>query len=164
VIFAGTTQVAATVGVFSLTPPRKGQKMKLKLLLGLLCVAGVAAALAVAAPTRADNGGSTTTAGSTTTSGEHKGKDEHHGVKPKCQKLSLKGTNPSGSIALTVSRASHGGSTLVGKQATLTIPAGTTLRVNACLDAAGTLTLRELHVDGKPAPATTTTTTTSSTP
>jgi len=139
--------------------------MKLKLLLGILFVAGVASALAVAAPTRADSGGSTTTTvGTTTTRDHHEGKkdDDHEkGDKPKCKKVELKGSNGSGTVALTVSRANHGGSSLVGKQVTLTIPAGATLKANACLDAAGALTLRELHVELKhPAPTTTATTTT----
>jgi hypothetical protein len=141
--------------------------MKLKLLLGILFVAGVASALAVAAPTRADSGGSTTTTvGTTTTRDHHEGKkdDDHEkGDKPTCKKVELKGPNGSGTVALTVSRANHGGSSLVGKQVTLTIPAGATLKANACLDAAGALTLRELHVELKhPATTTTTTTTTHS--
>ena len=138
--------------------------MKLKLLLGLLFVAGVAAALAVAAPTRADNGGATTTVPSTTTGGQKGRKDddkEGNGAKAHCQKVALKGANGSGSIAFTVSRANHGGSSLVGKQVTLSLPAGATLSANACLDASGNLSLRELHV-GKAAPSTTGTTTTSS--
>jgi hypothetical protein len=40
----------------------------------------------------------------------------------------------------------------------LTIPAGATLSANACLDAAGALTLRELCVDTKHVTTTTTTT------
>ena len=137
--------------------------MKLKVLLGMLFVAGVAAALAVAAPTRADGGttGTTTTNSSTTTSAKHDKDAEHkNGDKPKCQKVELKGANGSGSIALTVSRASHGGSSLVGKQVTLTIPAGAKVSANACLDASGALTLRELQVDVKHTTPTTTTTTT----
>ena len=139
--------------------------MKLKLLLGILFVAGIAAALAVAAPTRADDGGAATTTVGTTTGDHHKGKDDEHkqGDKPKCQKVSLKGANGSGSIALTVSRANRGGSSLVGKQVTLTIPAGATVSANACLDASGALTLRELHVDVKHATTTTATTTTTTT-
>src|SRR4051812_42536869 len=144
--------------------------MKLKVLLGMLFVAGVAAALAVAAPTRADGGttGTTTTNSSTTTTGKHgKGddKDKEHktGDKPKCQKVELKGSNGTGTIALTVSRANHGGSSLVGKQVTLTLPAGAKVSVNACLDASGALTLREFHVDTKHMTTTTTTTTTTAT-
>ena len=157
--------------------------MKLKVLLGMLFVAGVAAALAVATPTRADSGttGTTTTTSSTTTSDKHHGKkkDGEHGAqnastsastttksehekadKPKCQKVELKGSNGSGTLALTVSKANHGGQTLVGKQVTLTIPAGATVKANACLDASGVLTLRELHVEAKHVSPTTTGTTT----
>jgi hypothetical protein len=145
--------------------------MKFKLLLGILFVVGVAAALAVAAPTRADSGGTTTTVGTTTTAGDHnKGKkdDDNDGEqktadKPKCQKVELKGSNGSGSVALTVGKANRGGSSLVGKQVTLTIPAGATLKANACMDADGTLTLRELHVDVKHVTTTTTTGTTTTT-
>ena len=72
----------------------------------------------------------------------------------------MKGSNATGTIALTVSRASHGGASLVGKQVTLTFPAGAKLSANACLDASGALTLRELHVDTKHMTTTTTTTTT----
>jgi hypothetical protein len=143
--------------------------MKLKVLLGMLFVAGVAAALAVAAPTRADSGTTTTTASTTTTSEKHHGKkddgDKEHkqGAKPKCRKVELKGSNGSGTIALTVTRANHGGASLVGKQVTLTIPAGATVKANACLDAAGALTLRELHVDTKHVTTTTTTAATTTT-
>jgi hypothetical protein len=145
--------------------------MKLKLLLGILFVVGVAAALAVAAPTRADSGGTTTTVGTTTTTGDrHKGKkdddndgDQKRGDKPTCRKVELKGSNGSGSVALTVGKANHGGSSLVGKQVTLTIPAGATLKANACIDAAGALTLRELHVDLKHVTVPTTATATTGT-
>jgi len=134
--------------------------MKLKVLLGLLFVAGVAAALAVAAPTRADGG----TTGTTTTTSGKLDKEHTNGDKPKCQKVALKGSNGTGTIALTVSRASHGGSSLVGKQVTLTLPAGAKLSANACLDASGALTLRELHVEAKHVTTTTTTATTTTTP
>jgi len=141
--------------------------MKLKVLLGMLFVAGVAAALAVAAPTRADGGttGTTTTNSSTTTSAKHDKDAEHkNGDKPKCQKVEVKGSNATGTIALTVSRASHGGASLVGKQVTLTLPAGAKLSANACLDASGALTLRELHVEAKHVTTTTTTAATTTTP
>ncbi len=141
--------------------------MKWKLLLGILFIVGVAAALAVAAPTRADSGGTTTTVGTTTTTGDHhNGKkdddndgDQKKADKPKCRKVELKGSNGSGSVALTVGKANHGGSSLVGKQVTLTIPAGADLKANACMDASGTLTLRELHVDLRHVTTTSTATT-----
>jgi hypothetical protein len=127
--------------------------MKIKVLIGILFVAGVAAALAVATPTRADNG-TTAAATTTTTTGEHKnGKqddgDEKDKPKKSCQNVSLKGGNGSGSVALTVTKADHKGSSLVGKQVTLTIAAGATLNAKACLDSSGALTLRQLHVDAK---------------
>jgi hypothetical protein len=161
--------------------------MKLKVLLGMLFVAGVAAALAVATPTRADSGTTgttTTTSSTTTTSGKHHGKkDEEHGSKkgstttstststtttgkkdkPKCQKVELKGSNGSGTLALTVDKANHGGQSLVGKQVTLTIPAGASVKANACIDASGVLTLRELHVEAKHVSSSTTTSATTTT-
>ena len=85
--------------------------MKLKLLLGILFVAGIAAALAVAAPTRADDGGAATTTVGTTTGDHHKGKDDEHkqGDKPKCQKVSLKGANGSGSGSSETTRCAPAG-------------------------------------------------------
>ena len=148
--------------------------MKFKLMLALLALAGLAAALAIASPTRAGDGtttGGVTTTGGPTGAGEQHGnkaghdakKDDHakgkgeHG-QSSCQNVELKGAAGSGTVSFTVSRAEHKSSSLVGKQVTLTIPAGSALSVQACKDSSGALTLRELHV-GK-ARATTTTSTT----
>jgi len=140
----------------------------MKLILAVLAVAGLASAFAIASPSQANGGhhgkgwsttGTSTGATTGTTTGEH-----HHGngSPSSCQRVELRGTNGSGSVALVVTHASNGGSSLVGKQATLTVPAGSTVGATACVDAAGALTLRSLVV--RPAaPATTTTTTTSNT-
>jgi hypothetical protein len=147
--------------------------MKLKLMVALLALAGLAAALALASPTRAGDG--TTTTGGPTAAGDQHGnkaghdakKDDHakgkgeHG-QSSCQNVELKGAAGSGTVSFTVSRSEHKSSSLVGKQVTVTIPAGSALSVQACRDASGALTLRGLHV-GKVAHATTTTTTTTTT-
>jgi hypothetical protein len=132
--------------------------MKLKLMLAVLALAGLASALALAGPTQAGDGTTgttttgttttgTTTTGTTTTGKHHDDGDEneHHG-NSSCQKVELQGSNASGTVAFTVSQASHGGSALVGKQVTLTVPAGSALSATACTDAAGALTLRGLEV------------------
>jgi hypothetical protein len=144
--------------------------MKLKLMVALLALAGLAAALALASPTRAGDGTTTTggptaagdqhgnTVGHEAKKGEHaKGKGEHG--KSSCQNVELKGAAGSGTVSFTVSRTEHKSSSLAGKQVTVTIPAGSALSVQACRDASGALTLRGLHV-GTVAHATTTTTTT----
>ncbi len=141
----------------------------MKLILAVLALAGLASAFAIASPSQANGGhhgkGWSTTGTSTgtttgTTTGEH-----HHGngSTSSCQRVELRGTNGSGSVALTVTNASNGGSSLVGKQATLTVPAGSTVGATACVDAAGALTLRSLVVKPPAAAPTTTTTTTSNT-
>jgi hypothetical protein len=143
--------------------------MKLKLMLAVLALAGLASALALAGPTQAGDGthattGTTTTGTTTTgtTTGKHHDGDvnEHHG-RSSCQKVELRGSNASGTVAFTVSKASHGGSALVGKQVTLTVPAGSALSATACTDAAGALTLRGLEVKVPHTPPTGTTNTTS---
>ena len=145
--------------------------MKLKLFLALVALAGLASALALASPTQAGDGkhGSTTATGTSTgtTTGTTTGKkkdddgDRHHG-NSSCQRVELRGTNASGSVALMVTRANSKGSSLVGKQVTLTVPAGSTVGATACVDSAGVLTLRSLVVK-RPVPAVPTTTTTTST-
>ena len=147
--------------------------MKLKLTLALVALAGLAAALALAGPTQAGDGnhGSTTTGatstgsstGTTTTGKKDDDGGKHHGNgSSTCQRVELRGTNGSGSVAFTVTQASHGGSGLGGKQVTLTVPAGSAVGATACTDAAGMLTLRSLVVRPPAATPTTTTTTTTS--
>ncbi|HVN62230.1 MAG TPA: hypothetical protein VMT59_13275 [Gaiellaceae bacterium] len=139
--------------------------MKMKLILGVLALAGLAAAFAIASPSQANGGhhgkgwsttGTSTGAWTGTTTGGHHGNSS-------CQRVELRGTNGSGSVALTVAKASSSGSLLVGKQVTLTVPAGSTVGATACTDAAGALTLRSLVVKPPVAAPTTTTTTASNT-
>jgi hypothetical protein len=137
-------------------------KLKLILGLGLLACAGLLAAFAVAPPTGADTGTTTdsttssTTSTSTTTTATGAGKGKHGDKPPKakdkppkpdaCRHLDLKGSDGSGSVTFTVVKAGHQSSALVGQQVTLTIPAGSALKANVCMDAAGALTLRDLKV------------------
>jgi len=136
--------------------------MKLKLIVALLALAGLAAALALASPTRAGDGTTTTTTGGPTAAGEQHGNKKDNGKgehgQSSCQNVELKGAAGSGTVSFTVSRSEHKSSSLVGKQVTLTIPAGSALSVQACRDATGALTLRGLHV-GKASPTTTPSTT-----
>jgi hypothetical protein len=148
--------------------------VKLKLILAVLALAGLASAFAIASPSQANGGhhgtGWTTTGAATgtstgtstgTTTGTTTG--EHHRGNSSCQRVELRGTG-SGSVALTVTKANEHGSSLVGSQVTLTIPTGATVGATACTDAAGsTLTLRSLVVKPPVVAPTTTTTTTSNT-
>lgn len=111
--------------------------MKLKVLLAVLFVAGLAASLALAASPKPQK---TTTATTTTTS-----------KKPKCQQVELKGNATSGSVAFTVVKANKRGRSLVGTSVTLTVPAGGKIKAKACSGDGGALTLRDLHVKVKPA-------------
>jgi hypothetical protein len=110
--------------------------MKLKVLLAVLFVAGLAASLALAASPKPQK---TTTATTTTTSN-----------KPKCQQVELKGNATSGSVAFTVVKANKRGRSLVGTSVTLTVPAGGKIKAKACSGEGGALTLRDLHVKVKP--------------
>jgi len=126
--------------------------MKLKALFAALLVAGFAASYAFAGGTRgADTTtGATTTSPATTTTEKGKGKgDEKKADKPKCQKVELQGSDGTGSVTFTVKKASKKGEALKGKPATLTLAAGSNVRAEACLDAAGALTLRHLEVSSK---------------
>jgi hypothetical protein len=141
--------------------------MKPKLILGLtlLACAGLAAAFAVASPTGADTGTTTnlTTSSTTSTTGHAKkgekgerGKRGENGPRGKlakanaCRHVDLRGSDGSGSVTFTVTKAGHQSSALVGQQVTLTIPAGSALKAKACTDAAGALTLRDLKVEKAP--------------
>jgi hypothetical protein len=110
--------------------------MKLKVLLAVLFVAGLAASIALAASPKPQK---TTTATTTTTS-----------KKPKCQQVELKGNATSGSVAFTVVKANKRGRSLVGTSVTLTVPAGGKIKAKACSGEGGALTLRDLHVKVKP--------------
>jgi hypothetical protein len=116
--------------------------MKLKAILAVVFVAGLAASLAFAAsPNSGKPGKPGTTTGSTTTTTSKK---------PKCQQVELKGKDGTGSVSFTVSKANKRGRNLVGTSVTLTVPAGAKIKAKACSDG-GTLTLRDLHVKAKPA-------------
>ena len=116
--------------------------MKLKAILAVVFVAGLAASLAFAASPKSGKPGkpgATTTSTTTTTS-----------KKPKCQQVELKGKDATGSVSFTVSKANKRGRNLVGTSVTLSVPAGAKIKAKACSDG-GTLTLRDLHVKAKPA-------------
>ena len=116
--------------------------MKLKAILAVVFVAGLAASLAFAAspkPGKPGKPGATTTTTTTTTS-----------KKPKCQQVELKGNGGTGSVSFTVLKANKRGRNLVGTSVTLSVPADAKVKAKACSDG-GTLTLRDLHVKAKPA-------------
>src|SRR5437899_5750605 len=116
--------------------------MKLKAILVVVFVAGLAASLAFAASPKSGKPGKPgTTTGSTTTTTSKK---------PKCRQVELKGNGATGSVSFTVLKANKRGRSLVGTSVTLTVPAGAKVKAKACSDG-GTLTLRDLHVKAKPA-------------
>jgi hypothetical protein len=111
--------------------------MKLKVILAVVFVAGLAASLAFAGAPKPGKPGTT---GSTTTTTSKK---------PKCQQVELKGNGATGSVSFTVLKANKRGRSLVGTSVTLSIPAGAKVKAKAC-SAGGTLTLRDLHISPKP--------------
>ena len=115
--------------------------MKLKAILAVVFVAGLAASLAFAASPKTGKpgkpGAGPTTASTTTSK------------KPKCQQVELKGNGATGSVSFTVQKANKRGRSLVGTSVTLSIPAGAKVKAKAC-SAGGTLSLRDLHVSPKP--------------
>ena len=117
--------------------------MKLKVILAVVFVAGLAASLAfAAAPNSGKPGKPGSTTGSTTTTTSKK---------PKCRQVELKGNGATGSVSFTVSKANKRGRSLVGTSVTLSIPAGAKVKAKACTGDGGALTLRDLHVSPKPA-------------
>jgi heme-binding NEAT domain protein len=116
--------------------------MKLKVLLAVLFVAGLAASLALAASPKPQKTTTTTTTPTATTTTTSK--------KPKCQQVELKGNATSGSVAFTVVKANKRGRSLVGTSVTLTVPATGKIKAKACSGEGGALTLRDLHVKVKP--------------
>jgi hypothetical protein len=112
--------------------------MKLKAILAVVFVAGLAASLAFAAAPKSGKPGASST--TTTTS-----------KKPKCQQVELKGKDGTGSVSFAVVKANKRGRSLVGTSVTLSIPAGAKVRAKACTGEGGALTLRDLHVKAKPA-------------
>ena len=115
--------------------------MKLKAILAVVFVAGLAASLAFAGAPKPGKKPSTTTGSTTTTTSK----------KPKCQQVELKGNGATGSVSFTVLKASKRGRSLVGTSVTLSIPAGAKVKAKACTGDGGGLTLRDLHVKAKPA-------------
>jgi hypothetical protein len=114
--------------------------MKLKVLLAVLFVAGLAASIAFAGSPRPQKADTKPTSSTTTTTSK----------KPKCQQVELKGNASSGSVAFTVVKANKRGRSLVGTSVTLTVPAGGKIKAKACSAEGGALTLRDLHVKVKP--------------
>jgi hypothetical protein len=114
--------------------------MKLKVLLAVLFVAGLAASIAFASSPRPQKADTKPTSTTTTTTS----------TKPKCQQVELKGNATSGSVAFTVTKANKRGRSLVGTSVTLTVPAGGKIKAKACSVDGGALTLRDLHVKVKP--------------
>jgi hypothetical protein len=150
--------------------------MKLKILFLALFVAGIAASIALAAPSGDGSTTAASTTGTATTStGKHGDKDGEHGKKDKpanaekCRNVELRGTLAAGTLTVAVDKSGGPGKALVGSSATLTV--GGKVRVSARLCSAGTtataqtLQLRELKVDkGGDGSTTATTTTTTTTP
>ena len=116
--------------------------MKLKVILAVVFVAGLAASLAFAGAPKPGKPGKPSTTGSTTTTTSKK---------PKCQQVELKGNGATGSVSFTVLKANKRGRSLVGTSVTLSIPAGAKVKAKACSGEGGALTLRDLHVKAKPA-------------
>ena len=112
--------------------------MKLKAILAVVFIAGLAASLAFAASPKSGKPGTSST---TTTTAK----------KPKCQQVELKGKDGTGSVSFAVVKANKRGRSLVGTSVTLNIPAGAKVRAKACTGEGGALTLRDLHVKAKPA-------------
>jgi heme-binding NEAT domain protein len=116
--------------------------MKIKaLLLAAVFAAGGAASFAFAKPPHPTPGTSTASTITTTTTTPGK---------PKCDHVSLHGNATAGSITFTVTKANAHHRSLVNTSVTLTVPAGAKVKANAC-STGGTLTLRNLKVDVKPA-------------
>src|SRR3954451_15249844 len=120
--------------------------MKLKMLFLALFVAGMAASIALAAPS--DNGsgsttGTTATATTATTTTRHKGDDDKHGDKAKrngCRQVELKGTVAASTLTVTVTKA-HAPARGRGSTVTLTVRAGSVkVHGRLCTTASGTTT------------------------
>jgi hypothetical protein len=117
--------------------------MKLKVLLAVLFVAGLAASLALAASPKPQKPGAKTASTSSTTTTT--------GKKPKCHQVELKGNATAGSVSFTVLKANKSGRSLVGTTVTLSVPAGGKIKAKACSGEGGALTLRNLVVRAKAA-------------
>jgi hypothetical protein len=109
--------------------------MKIKALVAVLFVAGLAASFALASPQKRGPSTSTSTSSTSTT-----------GKKAKCQQVELKGDATGGSAAFTVKKANKRGRNLVGTGVSLVIPAGAKVKAKVCTAEGGAMTLRDLHV------------------
>jgi hypothetical protein len=128
--------------------------MKHGIALIALLAAGIATSFAVAAPPPGKGPNkSTSTSTSPGKSGEHKNT-------AKCRPINLKGTVEGGTISLKVTKAAGPkGKDLVGSTAELSLKGNVSVQAWSCGaegSAAPQLMLRQLHVGGKPQPATTT--------
>ena len=128
--------------------------MKHGIALIALLAAGIATSFAVAAPPPGQGPNkSTSTSTSPGKSGEHKNT-------AKCRPINLKGTVEGGTISLKVTKAAGPkGKDLVGSTAELSLKGNVSVQAWSCGaegSAAPQLMLRQLHVGGKPQPATTT--------
>jgi hypothetical protein len=109
--------------------------MKIKTLVVVLFMSGLAASFALASPQKRSPTTSTST--SSTTSGK----------KEKCRQVELKGEATSGSASFMVKKANKRGRDLAGSAVTLAIPAGATVKAKACgAEGSSALILRDLHV------------------
>ena len=129
--------------------------MKHGIALIALLAAGIATSFAIAAPPPGKGPNkSTSTSTSPGKSGEHKSS-------AKCKPINLKGSVDGGTISLKVSKAAGPkGKDLVGTTAQLSLKGNVSVQAWSCAaagSAAPQLMLRQLHVGGKPQPATTTT-------
>jgi hypothetical protein len=128
--------------------------MKLKVLIATLFVAGFASSFALAGGTKGavDTTTGLTTTGLTTTGSTSTATGTTTTPSAdKCKRVELKGSNGAGTVTFTVDKARKS-SGLAGKAVTLTIPAGSRIHANACIDAAGALTLRNLEVSAAKKP------------
>jgi hypothetical protein len=121
--------------------------VKIKVLLAVIFVAGVAASLALAKPPKPPKAAVTTATATTHTTTTT---TTTHTPKPKCDQVELKGSAVSGTVTFMVTKQNRHGN-LVGTQVTLTIPANAKIKAKACTSAGSSaLTLRDLHVEVRP--------------
>jgi hypothetical protein len=128
--------------------------MKHGIALIVLLAAGVATSFAIAAPPPGKGPNkSTSTSTSPGKSGEHKNS-------AKCRPINLKGTVDGGTISLKVTKAAGPkAKALAGTTAQLSLKGNVSVQAWSCSaegSATSQLMLRQLHVGGKPQPATTT--------
>jgi hypothetical protein len=119
--------------------------MKVRALLIVIFVAGLAASIALAKPPKGPKPHHAVITASTTTT-------TTTNPKPKCEHVELKGDSTAASFAFTVTKANKHGQSLVGTTVTLSVPAGAKVKAQACTTpGSAALTLRNLHVKVAPA-------------